>query len=366
MCCPAKPLPRHTKGEYLRLICKASLRRGGIEKALDPLKDKDFVALVLRLARDLGRRAKPLAQKELKKILAKLNKDWRNLPAAERDKALADIALIITEFSKTLSPATVAAMGLHTERMIKKTRRNLKRKYRGSNTLLPLINVSFTQADQKLVDAVSDIGVFVGNRLNSQADRLTEQLKRKIKEGVKLGLRSDEIAKDLKALVSDLGIEQDLGYWTVVANNALNTARQYGLMSGFARAGIEKYEWSSVMDERTTPICRYLDGKIFNVSDGLRAFDRIKDLKDQDPRAVATVLPFVRERVNSAGILEYRVAGRRSSLVVSVIEDARGKKDVRGVFEDGMDIEALVSNGLLLPPIHHLCRSTVLPVLRVV
>lgn len=78
-------------------------------------------------------------------------------------------------------------------------------------------------------------------------------------------------------------------YFNGVAINAATTARVTGAMFEMRDLGITKYRVVSVLDERTTPICVHLDGKLFSVDDAAARMDKIvgsgtpEEIKDLHP-----------------------------------------------------------------------------------
>lgn len=113
------------------------------------------------------------------------------------------------------------------------------------------------------------------------------------------------------------------------------------------------------MDERTTEICRYLDGKVFEVGDALRRFDRLGRIDD-----VRREQPCVRTSTDPA-------TGQRSTFVDrdgqrvrigDVVRSAVGTSDDAGEFARTVSNAELMDLGVSWPPYHGLCRSTCLAV----
>ncbi len=65
-------------------------------------------------------------------------------------------------------------------------------------------------------------------------------------------------------------------YWDVVAGSFVGRGRSFSQLSAYAEAAITSYRIVAVLDEVTTPTCRFLDGKTFSVSRGLELFDRVE------------------------------------------------------------------------------------------
>ena len=109
-------------------------------------------------------------------------------------------------------------------------------------------------------------------------------------------------------------------YWRVVSSAGLVRARSYGSIAGFAESGAETFRFLAMMDERTSPICRELDGTIFNVGQGVAHVNAM--IETEDPEAVKELAPWVRP------------------------SEVMGKS-----------ADALADMGVMMPPLHGRCRS---------
>lgn len=118
----------------------------------------------------------------------------------------------------------------------------------------------------------------------------------------------------------------DAKYFEGVAANVSTNARVRGQVRSFSDIGITKYEIVNPMDDRTTQICAFMNGKVFTV----------KDANDQIARTAAAKTP---ADVKSAH--PWLSVGK-----------------VRGIAKKG-GTKGLVKAGLALPPYHFRCRSTV-------
>ena len=112
----------------------------------------------------------------------------------------------------------------------------------------------------------------------------------------------------------------------------------------------------AVLDEATTPTCRFLDGKTFSVSNGLDLFDQV----EAEPDSLPELTPWVRESTNPT-------TGRRSLTVqrqgepfaiADIVRSGVGSRDDRGEFAQGLDENELGDLNIGYPPYHALCRSS--------
>jgi SPP1 gp7 family putative phage head morphogenesis protein len=124
----------------------------------------------------------------------------------------------------------------------------------------------------------------------------------------------------------------DKQYFEGLAANAATNARVLGQLRSFASIGITKYELVNPMDHRTSEICAHLNGKVFTVADAA----------DQVSAMLAADTPE-----------EYKEA--HPWLTYKEILDISPKSGQ----VSAEDSQALAEAGVLLPPFHWKCRTTV-------
>jgi hypothetical protein len=114
---------------------------------------------------------------------------------------------------------------------------------------------------------------------------------------------------------------QSVPYWRVVANAAASRGYHYGAMKAGELLGVTSYRIQAVLDERTSAICQYMDGKEFDLSD---AVDLLEEAAFGSPDDVKNITPWL-----------------KLSQVV------------------GQDADQLRDLGFMVPPFHPNCRSTI-------
>lgn len=119
------------------------------------------------------------------------------------------------------------------------------------------------------------------------------------------------------------GKEGHNAYWRLVANVAASRAYHFGLVTKAAELGYNYLRIKAVLDERTSKLCRHLNGKIVPVQECLEQAMAIATAKPEDAKELSPWLD---------------------------VDDVKGK-----------DLSSL---GVLLPPYHANCRSVVVPVAR--
>lgn len=125
-----------------------------------------------------------------------------------------------------------------------------------------------------------------------------------------------------KALDSRL---KSVPYWRTVANAAASRSYHYGVMKAGQANGMRGYELVAIMDDRTSHICRDLDGKQFWIEDAVHLIERTA--MAEDPEEVKELQPW----------LKY--------------------DDIKDLSTD-----ELVSKGVMMPPFHGSCRTTLVTV----
>lgn len=123
---------------------------------------------------------------------------------------------------------------------------------------------------EKLVESIVSSDPFDGKILGEWLDeqRLATQIK--VKQTIRLGvLNGLSTSKITGALYADpgnpfLGAKRNA---EVMVRTASAHVTSQASLKTFERVGFGSYQLSAVLDSRTTPVCRALDGKIYRVSD---------------------------------------------------------------------------------------------------
>lgn len=120
------------------------------------------------------------------------------------------------------------------------------------------------------------------------------------------------------------------GYSEILVANAANRGRNMAFLSSFADAGIERFRWNSVLDERTSEVCTFLNGREFAVETGTKLMGEVSDA--ETPAEVKEITPW-----RSEGQLR-TTAGKGPTST----QNAR-----------------LAAAGVMVPPAHGRCRSVI-------
>jgi SPP1 gp7 family putative phage head morphogenesis protein len=137
---------------------------------------------------------------------------------------------------------------------------------------------------------------------------------------IEQGLGRSEAAKALAEVFKDEFSGKSKNYWEVVAANATTRARNFGAVESFVQGKFDEIEIVAMMDEKTSPVCRYMNGKIFKTEWAVSQRDKMMAAKT--PADV---------KLASRWVTYAEVVGRTP--------------------------EQLYANGICLPPYHGRCRT---------
>lgn len=327
-----------------------------IEK-VDPLDDDDFVLLSTRFADELSRVSGPVDRRAVQKAIETLDVSWTEITAAEQAQIISIAAQALgVETGAKVWRLVDTRFKAHAKLTIGKTKVSV-----GQQIDFKL-NASFDQVDRNLVtQALKGQGFYVTSEYQQHAALFSRRAQTLLAEGLEKGLRSDEIARDMGAAAKSVGINRPKNYWNVTASAYTNRTRTHTQLVRYTEAGISRYEFQAIVDERTTDICRALDGKIFQVQNALASYQAVEDDKHFD--AVKDHQPWVRTRLNTAGGRDMFIKQRDGTEVpVGVVtRSGVGSANDRGEYSKLMDNATLEQFGLSQPPLHGLCRSVIVP-----
>lgn len=183
------------------------------------------------------------------------------------------------------------------------------------------LDVVWEQIDQQATAWLADHHMYwVGNYYDKH---LSKALATHVADGVKAGLGRTAIGEELKTFFTDYpGVQnKPLSYWRGFAANGMNRTRQFGLIQSWQDVGVTQLEILAVMDERTSDICRELNGNTIPVARSAAQRDQL--MAAEDPEDVKTIAPWPK------------------------------LGDIQNV---GMN--NIMSQGVVTPPYHFNCRTT--------
>lgn len=124
------------------------------------------------------------------------------------------------------------------------------------------VDIAFLRPDLDALDALKDNNLFwVGESWNRHTkEKLDAILTEYFTEGMTRDGLAQRMADDFRTLTSRSHV-----YWEAVADHMATKGREIGRVTGYQRAGIQRVQIRAHLDERTTPCCRQLHGRVIEV-----------------------------------------------------------------------------------------------------
>ena len=336
--------------EILSIMFGSDLLKADLSKAIDPLSRTGYARIVRDLSDSLvglGERARARATKS---FLRRLDVDW---PRMSEEQVDAVVRGAREAFGKQIAPALPTLTNeirRGSKAVAIATKKTSIARYKLG------VEPAFNKIDQKVVDHIASAhGNYVTMAMGRRSEAMSKIARRTVSEAAARGLDRWDVVDMLER---KLGYARSRSYWEVVAASYSNQARTWSQIHVFADAGIPTYVWESVLDEVTTETCRFMHGKTFPVNGAIDTINRTM----QPDAEIKETQPWVRDGKDAEGNPALLMGtGSNRTVVANVTESAMGRVDQVGQFSPKMTDAQLVGNGLSLPPIHGLCRSTVLP-----
>lgn len=124
------------------------------------------------------------------------------------------------------------------------------------------VDIAFMRPDLDALDALKDNNLFwVGESWNRHTkDKIDAVLTEYFTDGMTREGLARRMADDFRTLTNRSHV-----YWQAVADHMATKTREIGRVTGYERAGIQKVQIRAHLDERTTPCCRQLHGRVIEV-----------------------------------------------------------------------------------------------------
>jgi SPP1 gp7 family putative phage head morphogenesis protein len=322
-----------------------------VAKALDLTTARGFDRAVAVLAAQLREEARVADVDALRAAVRVLDVDWHATTPTQR-KHLVAAAMAVAGRATARVPAQIRVpFGETAERVVRSTREAARRDQKLS------IAVDFSALDRRVLrHVVESQGNFVRDEYGRRIEAFGTQARRVVARGLEQGLGREAITDMLRESAHAALVTRAPFYWEIVASSFIVHGRSFAQMSSYADAGIRQYRIEAVLDEQTTPTCRFLHGKVFSVADALRIFERVEAL--EDPNDIKQAIPWVRERANARTGESRLVAGNGEGRIAVAEFHASAPTRFRPLVSDA----ELADLGIGFPPYHGLCRSTTIAV----
>jgi hypothetical protein len=197
--------------------------------------------------------------------------------------------------------------------------------------LIAAQNLYFTGFSKTVISVIKKIIGMEGVSKVRQAELIQRELSKALGILDKKLTIEDAVPKKFRGTSKD--------YYTGLAQTTLTRTQVFNKMNLFSQAEFKHFEFSAMMDNRTSVICRSLNGRIFTVQQGVDHMNRVLD-------------------ATSTTELK-KVAGWRRDLSEFGVTTEGDRK--RGPGSKELSAE-LAKAGLSMPPLHFRCRSTIRPI----
>ncbi|MBW2109281.1 MAG: hypothetical protein JRI36_11555, partial [Deltaproteobacteria bacterium] len=168
-------------------------------------------------------------------------------------------------------------------------------------------------------------------------EHVSDSFKEAIVQGMEEGLGRKAIGKRLRDLmVGTPGAPGKIELYNRVAAASISRANNWGGMFTMEAAGADEYVFRAVMDERTSTICRELNGRTFSVP---RVMKSVRKALDGPPSAIEDIAPWP------------SYDSKRNDFFI----ETGGERN----YLKGKSSDWLADHGVALPPLHGSCRSVV-------
>lgn len=206
------------------------------------------------------------------------------------------------------------------------------KKPKGPKKVVVEIGPKFDLLDENaLEELMSDVMIWIGRHYDANVRRMIRAaVTPTMLKGMDRKAAGKFIAKVLQETLDKVEVPDRFrgtaaSYFEGLAANIATNARVRGQIRSFSDIGITTYEIVNPMDERTSEICLYMNGKVFKVSDAEAQIEASAAAKT--PAELRSVHPWLKA------------------------------DEIKKIGEGGT--KALAEAGLALPPYHFRCRSTV-------
>lgn len=327
-----------------------------IAKGLDPLNPADFVTISLRLSRALRGAVAGAEGEALKAAIDALDVDWPNITEAARDKVIEAARAEVAALGDVVPDLIDPVLGTLGANIIKGTR--LASVDRFSLDIEPSVQPADTEVGDLL--RVSQM-VYLKDQYGLRSDAFDSLAKDIVAGGLEKGLGREDISEELATKLGAQQVSRSKDYWNLVSTDYANKARTTTQLGAFAEAGVTLWRFDAILDQATSDICRLLHGRVFSVNKALASSRKALTLSD--PEEIKDVHPWVQTGTNAGGdqILYYERGGQRHT-VAGVEASGVGRADAVGTYSGAMTNKQLENAGVIVPPRHGHCRSTIVTV----
>jgi SPP1 gp7 family putative phage head morphogenesis protein len=325
-----------------------------LEKAKDIFDKKDIRTISNTLAGRLRGVDKKFIKPHMDKLLKQLvDEPWENLNKKDRAKVFKKLNTRMKALAtEKLLPMWEKELKTTVEVVGNKTKKQVTDKF------FPRIGTSFDRDEKKALQQIgTQQGWFLRGAQGEVSQRITNKGRKIVEDGLSMGLGRKEIGKRLKDNLPTMWDKYGDNYANVVASNAVVRARSFSQLSTYQDAGIELMEVIAILDERTSDVCRYMDGQVISVNESMNIATEAANIAE--PKDIGKVSPFMSVKNTPAGKILTTGTGTE---VAEMTRSGKGAVNDRGGFSGfkmGNQLPQQAKIGA--PPYHHNCRSLTVP-----
>lgn len=332
-----------------------AIRRLARKQEPDLSTAEGFAEWILSLAFDLRIADRAAFERALDQLRPIISVNWPALSETEVEEALTDVRNLVILLRNRATAAQIPILEQVANQAILGSMRDHVRRY--DLDWVPTLTPSDLAEQNFLVNSTA-------NFLRAQDGRIADEVSRKAREIVAQGMRENvgraEIASRLEQA---FGAAQTPNYYELIAGQFMSRAQAWGALRSYQESGVKLAEIMAVLDERTSDICRFLDGKYISVDGSLDIIQRTEAATG--PEDVKTLNPWLREGQDDNGKFLY--VQKPDGQIIRIADIDRsgfGNVDDKGEFSNAMNSAQLQVLGIGPPPYHAHCRSTLVPVLE--
>jgi len=331
-----------------------------IEKTLSPADPVDAKKIANRLTGQLLYEERKVFGPKLAEYVSKMKVDWPNLTANQMNEQLSKVRTDLKKMMGASADKLFPTWKTKVESTIKNIFTGTRKTIRSN--FLPNVGLSMRQPDLAAVKAIGEQqGWWMRNASGMRCDRLTAQARKIVQQGLTDGLGRTEIAANLMDSLPNAWQAMGQRYFSSVASVAVARGRSYSEVSGYIEVGIESLEVQAVLDERTTDICRCLDGTIIDTN--VVSEQIVGAMNVTTPEDIRDASPFLKEVTNRETGFKDIVTSNSGDRIAEVVRSGFGNVDDRGQFNTFVSGNQLVDLKIGPPPYHFECRSYTVPVM---
>jgi len=338
-----------------------------LEKAFNPRVRAELTEFTTRMSttvtHELSQTVQPILSDYLKTSALLQGARWGNMSTQQFDelwnKARTSLFDAVDKGYGLAAPGIKQTIDLNIKSVYGENIKQLKHQF------LPRVQESFRQIDQDAIDAIArQSGWWIRDQSGALSDKLTTKGKYIVQKRLRDGLGRTEIGKELIKQLPGMAKQYGSGYASTVAAVSVSRARSFSEVATYDQAGIEMLEVMAMLDERTSDICRCMDGQIISVNDSMA--HQIAATRLQDPEMIRDVSPFYKsiplKDKNGVPTGEKKITiGDTGKKFATVQRSGVGKRDDRGQYAKHMSTNKMVKNGVTMPPYHFKCRTMTVP-----